>query len=400
MPVPEPMFLIIRGSRGSIVYLTNTDMVELTAWRRELHRHPELSGEEQHTAQTVAKALTRSNPDQIVTGLGGHGIAAIFNGAEPGPTLMFRAELDGLPIHDLGPVEHHSIIPGKGHQCGHDGHMSILIGLARVMARRRPARGRVILLFQPAEENGAGAAAVIADEKFSQLDPEYVFALHNFPGIPQGQVALAAGPANCASRGVKIALTGKTAHASQPETGTSPMLAVSTLMPALLGLGGEQKLDAHFKMVTITHARMGEPAFGVAPGEAEIYATLRTLTDNGMHELVGAAEELVRTTSQRYGLTHDIAYADIFRHCENHPDAVAHLESALNAEQIAYSGEGLPMRGSEDFGRFGDQAKSAMFLLGAGEDQPALHNPDYDFPDDLIPAGTRIFARVVEQMLG
>ncbi len=156
--------------------------------------------------------------------------------------------------------------------------MATLAALARGLARQRPRRGRAVLLFQPAEETGAGAAAVVADPKFAEIAPDFVFAYHNMPGLPSGRVALAAGPVNCASRGMRIALSGKTAHASTPELGVSPMAALARLMPELASLGRGGALEsADFAMVTVTHARMGEPAFGVAPGYAEIWATLRTL---------------------------------------------------------------------------------------------------------------------------
>ena len=145
--------------------LTNADIAELTDWRRDLHRHPEVSGEEHETAARVTAALQATKPDQILTGLGGHGVAAIWNGHAPGETVLFRAELDALPIEETGQPQWRSLTPNKGHMCGHDGHMTILMALARLIHRNRPAKGRVILLFQPAEENAAGAEKVIADPR-------------------------------------------------------------------------------------------------------------------------------------------------------------------------------------------------------------------------------------------
>ena len=259
--------------------LTNQDMVELVAFRHKLHRMPELSREEAQTAQEIRAVLVATNPDRLITGLGGHGIAAVYEGAQPGPTVMIRAELDGLPIEEISEIPYRSAVPGKGHLCGHDGHMTILTGLARLLGRRRPQSGRVVLLFQPAEEDGSGAAAVVADPRFRELTPDFAFALHNLPGLALGKVALTEGPVNCASRGMRIVLNGKTAHASMPETGISPVSVVAELMPALTALGRGGPLDEDFAMVTITHAKIGEPAFGVAPARAEIWATLRTLTD-------------------------------------------------------------------------------------------------------------------------
>ncbi|WP_149778335.1 amidohydrolase [Roseovarius litoreus] len=380
--------------------LSNSDIADLTALRRDLHRHPEVSGHEAQTARRILTALDAQAPDDILTDLGGHGIAAIYQGTDPGPTVLFRAELDALPIQELSESPHRSAYPGTGHLCGHDGHMTILMGLARLLSRQRPARGRVVLLFQPAEETGAGAQAVIADPQFDTVSPDFAFSLHNMPGLPLGHVGLAEGPVNCASRGLLARLTGKTAHASEPENGTSPMAALCTLMPALTALGHGTTQDADFALVTVTHANLGAAAFGIAPGEATIMATLRTLTDDRMDALCSTALDLLHHTATQHGLTADHGFQDIFLHSENHPEATAHIRKALDALGMSHDGSGLPMRASEDFGRFCHSAKAAMLFLGAGADHAALHNPDYDFPDDLIPIGTRIFARIARDLLG
>ena len=382
------------------MFLSERDLTELTEWRHALHRRPELSGAEIETARAVEVALAATGADHILVGLGGHGVAAVYEGGSPGPAVLFRAELDGLPIEEIGEVPHRSELSGRGHLCGHDGHMATLMALARGLGRERPQRGRAIVLFQPAEENGAGAAAVMADPRFAWIAPDWAFALHNLPGLPLGRVALVAGPVNCASRGLRIELSGKTAHASMPEQGTSPMAAVATLMPALTALGPGGPLSERYRLVTVTHARMGEPAFGIAPGRAEVWATLRTLTDAGMAALCAEAESLTRATAAASGLAVEIDHADAFVHCENHPDAVARLRQALDAEAVPHGTDGLPMRASEDFGRFGQVARSAMFFLGAGESHPSLHHPDYDFPDALIGIGARVFMRTLRQLLG
>lgn len=382
------------------MFLTEKDLVDLVAFRHDLHRHPEVSGEERETATRVEAHLAALNPDRIVTGLGGHGVAAVFSAAAPGPTLLFRCELDALPIPEISNAAHRSEVPGKGHLCGHDGHMAIIAALGRGLARRRLERGRVVLMFQPAEETGAGAAAVIADSAFGEIRPDLSFSLHNLPGLPLGHVALASGPVNCASRGLRILLDGKTAHASMPETGLSPMLAVSRLMPQLTDLGRGTFPSEDFAMVTLTHAVLGEPAFGIAPGRAEVWATLRTLTDAGMADLCARSEALISKTAAQERLSLSYRYEDIFHHCENAPEAVAHLQQALSDEGIGHDETGLPMRASEDFGRFAACGPSAMLFLGSGEAHPALHNPDYDFPDVLIERGSRIFLRLIDNILG
>jgi len=381
-------------------YLDQADLAELTAWRRELHRHPELSGEEAATAARIAEMLAPSAPTRVLTGLGGHGVAAIYEGPASGPTILLRCDTDALPIEELGDIPHRSTRPGKAHLCGHDGHTAILAGVARWLGRNRPARGRAILLFQPAEEDGSGAAKVIADPRFAEITPDFALALHNMPGVPLGAAVLAQGVMNCASRGMKIVLTGRTAHASQPETGISPVPAMSALMQRLTDLGhGGSQADPGFSLVTVTHAQIGEPAFGVAPGRAELWATLRTQTDATMNALVAAAEAAAREVAGAQGLGSEVTYHDVFHHCENAPEATDLLAAAIEAEGIAHAPGDLPMRASEDFGRYSAHAKAAMMLLGAGERSPALHNPDYDFPDEIIAPGARIFIRVLRGQL-
>ncbi|MDK3019850.1 amidohydrolase [Pseudodonghicola flavimaris] len=381
--------------------LSNTDIDELTAWRRALHRHPELSGEEVETARRVATMLAATGPERLVTGLGGTGVAALYEGVEPGPRVLLRCELDALPIQETSGAAHASELPGKGHLCGHDGHMTMLAAMARLLGRQRPPRGSVVLLFQPAEEDGAGAARVLADPGFEPLRPDYAFAIHNMPGMRLGHVAVNAGPGACASRGMRIRLTGRTAHASQPERGVSPMPAMAALMPALTALGsGGAETGGNFALATVTHARMGEPAFGIAPGEAEIFVTLRALSDPRMDRLVTEAETLVATEAAAHGLAVEIGYEDVFLTTSTDAEAAVIVTRALDRIGRPHGPEPLPMRASEDFGRFGAEAVLGFLLLGSGEDHPALHNPDFDFPDDLIPIGATIFSAIVEEILG
>ncbi len=165
------------------------------AFRRELHRRPEVSGEERETAETIVAELADTKPDVVMTGLGGYGVAAIYEGREPGPTIMVRAELDGLPIEEISEIGHRSETTGKGHLCGHDGHMTNLMALAKGLGREPPVKGRAILMFRPAEENCAGAAAVLADPKFAEIKPDIVFSLHSFPELSFSPAAVRTGPA-------------------------------------------------------------------------------------------------------------------------------------------------------------------------------------------------------------
>lgn len=380
--------------------LTNQDIEDLVGFRRELHRFPEISNEEKQTAERVIAFLADTDADEVLTGLGGHGVALIYDSGRPGLTLLFRAELDALPIAEISDIPHRSTIEGKGHMCGHDGHMAILAALGRLFGRQRPANGRVVLMFQPAEETGDGAAGVVADPRYALIRPDFAFSLHNLPGTPLGHVRLREGVVNCASRGLRITLEGRTAHSSMPESGVSPMLAVSRLMPRLAALGGGSFDSDDFSMATVTHLRMGEPVFGVAPGHAEIRVTLRTRQDARMAGLCAAAEAMVREEAQAEGLQCSFDYHEIFVASLNEPEAAALLAAALDAENVPHDEAELPMRASEDFGIFGHTSKSAMLYLGSGVDRPNLHNPDYDFPDELIAIGARIFTRTARDLLG
>jgi amidohydrolase len=355
--------------------LTNADLVELTALRRALHQAPERSGQEQRTAAAILAATRTAAPDTVLTGLGGHGVALVFNGQAPGPTVMIRAELDALPILERPLHGHGSTIPGVAHLCGHEGHSTILVGLARLLGRARPDRGRAILMFQPAEEDGSGAAAVIADPRFGGITPDWAFALHNLPGLPLGQVVLQEGPANCASQGIKITLTGHESHAAQPERGLSPAVAIAALIPALMAIGPGGPAGPDLRLVTVTHVQLGQPAFGITPGQGSVWATLRTLTDDRMASLVADVTAIATETARAHGLTLALSMHDAFAACSNDPAATAHLRGAIAAENIPLIPGDMPLRASEDFGRFGTTARSAMFYIGAGETHAALHSP-------------------------
>ncbi|KIC14672.1 amidohydrolase [Leisingera sp. ANG-Vp] len=380
--------------------MTPERLARLTALRHALHRIPEVSGAEEKTAAMVADYLRLHEPDQLLTGLGGHGVAAVYEGRAEGPAVLIRCELDGLPIEELSDQPYRSTHAGRGHLCGHDGHMTMVAALAEELAAQRPARGRVVLLFQPAEETGKGAPAVIADPAYDQIAPDYAFSLHNLPGLPVGQVALCAGPANCASRGMRIKLTGKTSHAAAPQDGVSPAGAISRLLTGLAGLASGGDLGPEFALVTVTHTQLGEATFGIAPGYGEVWATLRTVTDTRMEQLIAGAAALVEQACAADGLTFSIGFDDVFEACTNHPEAADALKAAGETAGYPMQMQDRPQRWSEDFGQFGKGAKAAMFWLGSGEDQPQLHNPDYDFPDAAIPVGAGIFRQVLSDLLG
>ncbi|KUJ86100.1 peptidase M20 [Ruegeria marisrubri] len=380
--------------------MTPETLARLTALRHELHQYPEVSGQEEKTAARIAELLSQYRPEEIVTGIGGHGVAAVFDSGEEGPSVGIRCELDALPIQEVSDAPYVSRVPGKGHLCGHDGHMTIVLGVAEELARQRPTRGRIVLIFQPAEETGKGALAYRADPKFRNVATDYVFSLHNLPGLALGGVELCTGPANCASRGMRVVLKGKTSHAAAPQDGLSPAKAMARLMPALAGLGPGGELDSEYALTTLTHAELGERTFGVAPGFGELWVTLRTVSDGRMARLVADAEALVRQHAEADGLGVEITYDDVFDACTNDPDAVEILAAACRVQGVPLRLSEKPQKFSEDFGQFAKGAKAAMFWLGAGEEHPQLHNPDYDFPDDLIAVGADIFLTAARQLTG
>ncbi|SNY92456.1 amidohydrolase [Cohaesibacter sp. ES.047] len=395
--------------------LTDTQLEQLVDFRHLLHRHPELSGEEAGTAQRMIDAFEVLRPDKIVTRLGawqepdgstlgGTGVAAVYDSGTPGPTLLFRCELDGLPIDEISQLPYRSRHHKQAHLCGHDGHMAIMRGLAMRLSDQRPAKGRVVLMFQPAEETGKGAKAVLADPNFAPLIPDHAFALHNLPGVALGEVVLKSGAICCASRGVKITFDGKTSHASMPQDGLSPVDAILKVVEGLEalsnGINPDQKLDDHFKLVTITHLTMGEPCYGVAPSHGEIWATLRTVTDEAMEDLFRNAHDLTINEARRYGLSVTFTEDDGFEASVNSEETTQIVREALQAEGIPIHEATEPERFSEDFGRFSSHCPSTLFFIGSGETQPQLHNPDFDFPDELIGIGCGIYERIIKQQLG
>ena len=327
----------------------------------------------------------------------GHGVAAEFCGAISGPTVLIRCELDGLPITEESTLSYRSEVEGKGHLCGHDGHMCMVIGVALGLSKR-PARGRVILLFQPAEETGFGAQAVVDDPRWSELRPDYAFAYHNVPGRPLGEIGLRVGPCNCASRGMQIILHGKSSHAAAPEDGISPSVAMAHLMQQLPALGSGSISDTDFGLCTLTHVRLGEPTFGIAPGEGELRVTLRSMTDGRMKSMIDEAQTILERIDGQLEI--DVSWHDVFSTVVNDVEATNIARKAARAEALSIHEMDHPMRWSEDFGHFGlDGAQTTMLFLGAGETQPQLHNPDYDFPDALLPIGAELFLGIIEHIL-
>ncbi len=376
-------------------------MSGLADLRHRLHTLAEPSGAEAATAALVADELRACAPTELLTGLGGHGLAAVFAapGGAQGPTVVLRAELDALPIAETIDLAHASLTPGCAHKCGHDGHMAILLGMARELAAVPPQRGRVVLLFQPAEETGAGAARVAAEPRFLALRPDWLFALHNLPGYARGRVLVRAGAFCAGSAGLTVRLKGATSHAAYPEQGRSPDRAMAELVTGLACLPIAFEQRDQLCLVTVVHARLGAPRFGTTPGEAEVLATLRAADDAVLVRLKDEAEALAQKLAAAHGLGCALAWSEEFPVTWNDQAAAAHVEAAAAEAGLAVDApDESPFRWSEDFGTLAALGKGAMFGLGAGRRQPPLHAEAYDFPDSLLDPALRLLRALLRRI--
>lgn len=379
--------------------LTQGELGRVVTLRKELHRLAELSGKEKRTAQQVQRFLSGLHPDAIIGPIGGCGLAAVFNGKKPGKTVLLRADLDALPIAEDSDDSWASRQPGVSHKCGHDGHMAILAGTAAVLAGKRPVRGRVVLLFQPAEETGAGARRVLADPLFKQILPDKVFALHNLPGFPLGSVVLRNGVFASASMGMIVKLRGSTSHAGQPQQGNSPALALAQLIESYSAAPQHKAGLSEPAKVTVIHAKLGEVAFGTSPGEALIMATVRATRNHVMDRLFTYCKELAYGIGNAHGLDVHCHTTDIFPVTSNDAAMVQTVQQAARELGIDIHHLAHPFAWSEDFGHFTAQYPGALFGLGAGREHPALHSPGYFFPDTLLRPGISLFSTITRLAL-
>lgn len=378
----------------------NEEARELTRLRRRLHTIAELSGHEEQTARLLRVTLEELAPDHLIGGLGGHGLAGVFGDLGSGPTVLLRADMDALPIEETLPLEHASTNPGVSHKCGHDGHMAMAVGLARRFSKLRPGRGRLVVLFQPAEETGQGAAEVIRDPQFTGIRPDIAIAVHNLPGFELGEVILRDGPFACASRGLVCELTGASSHAAEPEQGRSPALAVAHIITAWSSARQLFTGLSESAQATIIHAAVGGPAFGTSPGVGRVMATLRAPNDT----LIDSLEERLTRVATGIADAWDVVPAfrteEVFPATNNDPEIAAVIGDAAAALGCTVTRPDQPFPWSEDFGHFSGVCPSALFGLGAGVDRPALHHPDFDFPDTLIPRGVELLETSLRHWLG
>ncbi|MCF8297227.1 MAG: amidohydrolase [Saprospiraceae bacterium] len=364
----------------------------LINFRQNLHQHPELSGCEKATAQKVKDFILDFNPDEIIENLGGHGIAFIYKGKTEGKTIMFRCELDAIQVAEESMVSYKSINHGVSHTCGHDGHMTIMAGVAKHLFENKLEKGRVILLFQPAEENGSGAKEVFEDPKFKEIEPDYIFALHNLPGFEKNQIIIKEQEFASSSIGMKVILKGKSSHAAEPENGISPTFALALIIYELKHFSKEFDF---FSLITIIYAHLGEKKFGVNPSELELGATFRAYNNDNLDELCFLASESIKEIAVAENLSCDISWHEEFPDTINNSYCVDIIKKATKENNFIVNTLTKPFRWSEDFGIFTQNYPGAMFGLGSGTNHPQLHNPDYDFPDEIIETGIEMFVSIV-----
>lgn len=371
----------------------------LIEFRHDLHAHPELSHQEHRTASKVLEFLGPLRPDRVLTGIGGTGIVATFDSGVPGPSLLFRSELDALPIVELGVDGHGSTTDGVSHKCGHDGHTTMVLGLAQYLAAHRPERGAVHLLFQPAEETGTGAAAVLADPRFDEIRPDLGIAIHNMPGYPLHTFVIKPGSITAAVRSLVIRYTGRTSHASEPEKGENPSLAVADLLRGCDALNVHDIRSEGFRLITPVHVRVGSVAYGVSAGDGEVHLTIRTVANSGLAALQADITELAESLGRRDRLTTSIEVVEDFYANMNDPAVTELVRQAAEECGFAIESPTVGLRGGEDFGLFTERFPCCMVLLGSGVDTHPIHNPNYDFPDELIPTGVRLYETIVRRAL-
>lgn len=375
------------------------DISQLVNLRHELHQYPEASNQEKQTAERITRYLKSTSPDEIINDIGQYGIAALYHGKENGPTVMIRCELDALPIQEINQIEYSSVHEGMSHKCGHDGHMSIICGVANLLAKHRPTSGRVILLFQPAEETGEGAKRVIHDEKFKLIEPDFIYALHNLPGFEKHQIVMKDDIFASASRGLIIKLKGTPSHASHPEDGHNPSLAVSQIIQHLFEIPQMHTQLHKVALITPIYMRVGSPAFGTSAGDGEVMATLRSHDEEDMQIIADKAVKVVNRLADLHELDAEISWTDAFEPVKNDKKCTQVVQNVTDHLNIKSHQMEQPFPWSEDFGLFTSHYKGALFGLGSGKNQPQLHNNDYDFPDDIIKTGVTIFWNIIKHHL-
>lgn len=376
----------------------NTSELEpLYKFRREMHRYPELSGGEKETVRRIQMFIHKFNPENVYPEIGGKSIAFAFSSGNFEQTVMFRADMDALPIEEELSLPHQSVIKGISHKCGHDGHTAILLGLASYLHHHPPKKVRVILLFQAEEETGTGAEKVVSHEIYQKLKPDFVFGLHNLPGFPKKSIILKDSTFAAASVGMILRFKGRSTHAGQPEKGINPSQCIADLVSYINSEVSRYRLN-DFHLVTIIHISLGEVAFGTSPGEGSLMLTLRAFRDEDLKTLKERISKKAGEHSKKHRLTSVIRFTEAFPATVNHSREVKLLEGCAHELNLEVVKPDEAFRWSEDFGHYLHNSHGAFFGLGAGLNLPDLHNPDYDFPDDIMETGINMFSCILRKI--
>ena len=376
---------------------------DIAAWRRTLHQQPELMYDVEGTAAFVAERLREFGCDEVVTGLGRTGVVGVIRGAGPAGTgdlmaIGLRADMDALPIVEATGLPYASKVPGKMHACGHDGHTAMLLGAARYLAETRNFAGDAVMIFQPAEEGGAGAAAMIDDGLMERFGIEQVYGMHNGPGIPVGAFAISPGPVMAATDAIDIRIEGHGGHAARPHLCVDPVLAGAQLITALQGVVSRNVDPFEAAVLSMCEFHAGN-ARNVIPQYAELKGTVRTMTAEVRDMVEQRVRDVVAGVAQVTGTRIELTYE------RGYPVLVNHIAETDVAIQVArdIAGEANvvplpPLMGAEDFAYMLEKRPGAFVFIGNG-DSAGLHHPAYDFNDEAIVYGTSYWVRLVETQL-
>ena len=377
----------------------------LAAVRRDIHAHPELCFQEQRTADVVAQQLTAWGIP-IHRGMGTTGVVGIIKGGDSPRAIGLRADMDALPMQEFNTFAHASQHAGKMHACGHDGHTTMLLAAAQHLAQHRHFDGTVYVIFQPAEEGGGGAREMIKDGLFDKFPMDAVFGMHNWPGMKAGQFAVSAGPVMASSNEFKITIRGKGSHAALPHNGIDPVPVACQMVQAFQTIISRNKKPVDAGVISVTMIHAGE-ATNVVPDACELQGTVRTFTI----EVLDMIERRMRQVAEHVCAAHDAVCEFSFH--RNYPPTVNHAAEAAFARQVMADMVGAenvlaqePTMGAEDFSYMLQAKPGCYFFIGNGDGTHremghgggpcTLHNPSYDFNDDLIPLGGSYWVQLVE----
>lgn len=374
---------------------------EITAWRHDLHAHPELLYDVERTAGIVAEKLTAFGVDEVLEGIGKTGVVGIIHGrgGSGGKTIALRADMDALPIQEIRDVPYKSTIGGKMHACGHDGHTAMLLGAAKYLAETRHFEGSVAVIFQPAEEGGGGGKAMVDDGMMDRFDIQEVYGMHNMPGLDAGTFALRPGPLMAAADFITIDIEGVGGHAAWPHNCVDPVLVASHIHTALQSIVSRNTGPLDSAVISITQIHGGD-ADNVIPQTARMSGTVRTLTEETRNLCEQRITAMAHAIASGFGATVTIDYQ------RNYPVTSNHAKQTQFAASIAANVAGdtqvsvdiPPSMGGEDFSFMLNSRPGAMIFIGQG-DTPGLHHPEYDFNDEIIPMGCSYWAQLVERAL-